>query len=79
MMDRKATVVAGLTGGIKGLFKGNGVDALHGTGKLLSGCEVEFTDHDGKTSKLQAEHVILAPGSVPDARVSGIEDVFSGR
>lgn len=65
MMERKDKVVAGLTGGIKSLFKGNGVDALYGSGKLLSGCEVEFTDHDGKVTKLQAEHVILAPGSVP--------------
>ncbi|MFK7916414.1 MAG: dihydrolipoyl dehydrogenase [Pseudomonadales bacterium] len=65
MIARKDQVVAGLTGGIAGLFKGNGVDGLTGTGKLLAGNKVEFTDHDGKSSTLAAKHVILAPGSVP--------------
>lgn len=65
MMARKDKVVAGLTGGIGTLFKGNNVDALHGSGKLLANCQVEFTGHDGATAILEAEHVILAPGSVP--------------
>jgi dihydrolipoamide dehydrogenase len=65
MMARKDKVVAGLTGGIAQLFKGNGVTALAGSGKLLAGRQVEFTPHQGKPQTLQAEHVILAPGSVP--------------
>jgi dihydrolipoamide dehydrogenase len=65
MMARKDKVVAGLTGGIGQLFKGNGVTALAGSGKLLAGRQVEFTPHEGKPQTLQAEHVILAPGSVP--------------
>lgn len=65
MMARKDKVVAGLTGGIAQLFKGNGVTALAGSGKLLAGRQVEFTPHKGKPQTLQAEHVILAPGSVP--------------
>jgi dihydrolipoamide dehydrogenase len=67
MIARKDEVVAGLTSGITGLFKGNGVTGLHGTGKLLANRQVLFTDHDGKEQTLQAEHVILAPGSVPVA------------
>ncbi|MEQ8486870.1 MAG: dihydrolipoyl dehydrogenase [Pseudomonadales bacterium] len=65
MMARKDKVVAGLTGGVAQLFKGNGVTALAGSGKLLAGRQVEFTPHKGKPETLQAEHVILAPGSVP--------------
>lgn len=65
MLARKDEVVSGLTGGIKGLFQGNGVTALHGTGKLLANRQVAFTAHDGTQTTLNAEHVILAPGSVP--------------
>ncbi|MEM7098324.1 MAG: dihydrolipoyl dehydrogenase [Pseudomonadota bacterium] len=65
MIARKDEVVDGLTSGIKGLFQGNGVTALHGTGKLLAGHQVEFTAHDGTVQTLSCEHVILAPGSVP--------------
>jgi dihydrolipoamide dehydrogenase len=65
MMARKDKVVSQLTGGVATLFKGNGVTALPGTGKLLAGRQVDYTTHDGETSRLTAEHVILAPGSVP--------------
>ncbi len=65
MIARKDEVVSGLTGGITGLFKGNGVTHLAGTGKLLADRKVEFTAHDGAVQVLQAGHVILAPGSVP--------------
>lgn len=65
MMTHKAGVVKKLTGGIAGLFKANGVTDLPGTGRLLSGRKVEYTDHDGATRTLEATSVILAPGSVP--------------
>lgn len=65
MIARKAAVVKQLTGGIAALFQGNDVEALAGTGKLLSGCSVEFSPHEGDAVVLEAEHVILAPGSVP--------------
>ena len=65
MIARKDDVVAGLTGGIAALFKGNGVTGLPGTGRLLSGRGVEYTSHDGTLRTLQAGHVVLAPGSVP--------------
>jgi dihydrolipoamide dehydrogenase len=77
MMVKKAEVVKKLTGGVAQLFKGNGVTPLAGTGKLLAARQVEFTPHgtSGNTSDntsergdprvLQAEHVIIAAGSVP--------------
>jgi dihydrolipoamide dehydrogenase len=65
MQKRKATIVKGMTGGIAGLLKANGVTALQGHGRLLSGNQVEFTTADGSKRTLTATHVILASGSAP--------------
>lgn len=65
MIAHKDEVVTKLTGGVAGLFKANGVTDLPGSGKLLANRQVEYTSHEGETRTLQAEHVILAPGSVP--------------
>lgn len=66
MQQRKDEVVLKLTGGIGALFQANKVTWLQGSGKLLSGKQVEFTPNEkGDTETLQAEHVILAAGSVP--------------
>ena len=75
MMGRKDAVVAQLTGGIGTLFAGNGVTALAGHGRLLAGRQVAFKPHEGEPATLGANHVVLAPGSVPidipPARVDG--------
>ena len=65
MQKRKANIVKTMTGGILALFKGAGVTALQGHGKLLSGNRVEFKGHDGSTRVLTAKHVVLASGSSP--------------
>lgn len=65
MMARKNTIVGNLTGGIGGLFKGNGVTVLQGMGKLLAGKKVEVTAADGTASVYEADNVILASGSLP--------------
>src|SRR5690606_4920031 len=65
MMEKKAEVVKKLTGGVAQLFKGNGVTWLPGSGKLLAARQVEFTPREGDVKVLQAEHVIIAAGSVP--------------
>lgn len=65
MQARKDTVVGNLTGGIAQLFKGNGVTWLQGSGKLLAGRKVEFTPLEGAVETIDAQHVILATGSVP--------------
>lgn len=65
MIEHKAAVVKQLTSGVAGLFKGNGVTDLPGTGRLLAGRKVEYTPHKGKAQTLEADAVILAPGSVP--------------
>lgn len=65
MVARKEQIIKQLTGGIAGLFKANGVTSFFGTGKLLAGKVVEYTDHDGNVSELKAENVIIATGSIP--------------
>ncbi|MEZ5529058.1 MAG: dihydrolipoyl dehydrogenase [Porticoccaceae bacterium] len=65
MINRKAKIVEQLTGGIAGLFKSNGVTSLFGTGKLLAGRQVEYTDHKGGKQVLSADNVIIATGSQP--------------
>ena len=65
MIERKNQVVQQMSGGISGLFQANKVTSLFGTGKLLAGRKVEYTDNDGKQQILEAENVILASGSVP--------------
>ncbi len=74
MLKRKDTIVKNLTGGIAQLFKANKVTWLQGTGQLKSGKQVEFQPLDGDTQTLQAEHVILAAGSVPvDIPVASVD------
>lgn len=65
MMARKDKIVKQLTGGIAQLFKANGVDSIHGTGRLLANKQVEVTDQAGNTTVYDAENVIIATGSVP--------------
>jgi dihydrolipoyl dehydrogenase len=65
MQKRRAQIVKQSTLGIAGLFKGAGVTALQGHGRLLSGNRVEFTGKDGKKEELTAKHVVLASGSAP--------------
>ncbi len=65
MLKRKEQIVKNLTMGVATLFKANGVTPLEGTGKLLAGKKVEFTSHGGSAEIIEAEHVIIATGSVP--------------
>ena len=66
MQKRKAGIVEQLTGGIGALFKSNKVTGLVGHGRLLAGRKVEFTPKDGSDAQtLEAEHIVLAGGSVP--------------
>lgn len=65
MIARKDKIVGQLTGGITGLFKANGVTALVGAGKVLSGPKVELTAADGSVTVVETKNVIIASGSVP--------------
>ncbi len=67
MMARKDKVVADLTGGIRALFKSNGVSLVQGRGRLLGAGRVEVTTAHGDRQPriLESTHVILATGSSP--------------
>jgi dihydrolipoamide dehydrogenase len=65
MIKRKDDIVKQLTGGIGQLFKANGVDVIDGAGKVLSGKRVEVTKHDGSSEIVEADHIIIAAGSMP--------------
>ena len=65
MLARKTKIVKQLTGGIASLFKHNGVTAISGVGKVLSGARVAVTDKDGKVRELSAGNIIIAAGSLP--------------
>ena len=66
LLARKDKVVDNLTGGVAQLLKGNSIEWLQGTGKLLAGKKVEFTPLEGgDVQVLEPKYVILASGSVP--------------
>ena len=65
MLQRKDQIVKNLTGGVATLLKANGVTTFEGTGKVLAGKKIEFTNHSGQTETLEADNIIIATGSVP--------------
>lgn len=65
MMARKQKVVDELTDGITALFRTNGVSSINGHARLLKDRRIEIKLQQGTTKKIQANHVILAPGSKP--------------
>jgi dihydrolipoamide dehydrogenase len=64
MLERKLGIVKQLTMGVEALFKSAGVTPFKGHGRLLAEHRVEVTTGD-QTGILEAEHVVLATGSVP--------------
>ncbi|KAK1939571.1 putative dihydrolipoamide dehydrogenase [Babesia divergens] len=59
MMTNKAKIIRTLDGGIRGLFKKNGVDFINGHGTLVSSHEIQIEGGD----KVTAKHIIIATGS----------------
>ena len=60
MMARKDKVVRGLTQGVAGLFKKNGVEWVRGVGRLAGARRVAVGDR-----VLETRHVLIATGSEP--------------
>ena len=64
MQDWKGGIVKKLTGGIRGLFKGNGVELVMGTARVVGRDKVEIKKADGSTEVVQAtKGVVVATGS----------------
>ena len=69
MMKRKDEVVVDLTGQVKTLLEGNGIQIFQGLGKLTGPNQVEVLKNGDDNSKinLETKNVLLATGSVPVA------------
>ncbi|MBI5198655.1 MAG: dihydrolipoyl dehydrogenase [Nitrospirae bacterium] len=65
IMERKEKVVNTLVKGIKGLFKGLGIELLEGKGRLFSPGKVKATLKDGTDKEVDADKIIIATGSRP--------------
>ncbi len=64
MMAFKEQVVGKLTGGVRTLMQAGKIEVLSGTGCLIEAGVVSFQPlKKGKPTRLQAKHIILAPGS----------------
>ena len=71
MLARKSRVVQQNTDGVAFLFKKNKVTRYRGTGELAGGRKVTVHGEDGDT-ELEAQHIVLATGSVPTS-LPGVE------
>jgi dihydrolipoamide dehydrogenase len=67
MQAWKTGITQKLSGGIGGLFKGNGVTHIAGTGKLAGPGKIVVTGADGKTETVAYGKLVLATGSSPIA------------
>lgn len=65
MQKRKNDISGQLTGGIRTLFKANGVEGLAGTGKLAGEGKVRYEPLEGEAREISARHIVIATGSKP--------------
>jgi dihydrolipoamide dehydrogenase len=77
MQDWKNGIVKKLTGGVRGLLKGNGAELAAGTAVLLSPTTVEITGPDGGKETLEARAIVIATGSntieLPTFKFDGVK------
>jgi len=63
MVKRSRGVADGMSKGVQFLFKKNKIDLIEGFGKIKKGKEIEVKDKNGKSTKYQADHIIIATGA----------------
>jgi dihydrolipoamide dehydrogenase len=63
MVERSRTVAEGMSKGVQFLFKKNKIDVVLGSGSLDDAQTVSVTDSEGKVTKVNASHIILATGA----------------
>src|SRR6185437_14355764 len=60
----KDAIVKKLTGGVRGLFKGNGVDLVYGTGRVTGPRTLSVTTREGATETFEAtKAIVVATGA----------------
>jgi len=62
-VDRSRFISEKLTGGIRFLFKKNGVELFEGRGRLKGGGVVEVTPSEGEAYDVQASNIVVATGA----------------
>ena len=65
MLKRKDKVVKTLTGGVRGLMKLNKVTTFAGLGTITAPGRVSVKPKEGDATEIEADHIIIATGSVP--------------
>lgn len=63
VVKRSRDVADGMSKGIQFLMKKNKIDVIVGTATVKPGKKVEVKDKDGKTSTIEAKHIIIATGA----------------
>lgn len=63
VVARSRGVADKMSKGVQFLMKKNNIDVIMGTGKLVSGTQIEVTDSDGKTQVVEGKNVIVATGA----------------
>lgn len=63
MVKRSRGVADGMSKGIAYLMKKNKIEVINGTGKLAGKGKINVTDDKGKSSSVEANHIILATGA----------------
>lgn len=63
MVKRSRGVADGMSKGIAFLMKKNKIEVINGTGKIAGKGKINVTDDKGKSSTVEAEHIILATGA----------------
>lgn len=63
LLSNKNDIIAGLTGGISGLFKKNKVTHINGYAKFLNKNQIEVTKEGGEKETISAKNFVIATGS----------------
>ena len=63
VVKRSREVADAMSKGVQFLFKKNKIEVISGSGTLIDSKTIEVSDKDGKKTKLQADHIILATGA----------------
>jgi dihydrolipoamide dehydrogenase len=63
MQDWKGGIVKKLTGGVRGLLKGNGAELVMGEAKVVSPTQVSIKTREGATEIVDTKAIVVATGS----------------
>jgi len=63
MIARSRSIAGEMNNGVQFLFKKNKIEHIQGTGSLIDNKTVEVTAPDGKKTRVNAPHIILATGA----------------